>query len=105
MPHATVVYWRMSRRLSRVSGSVGTHGQAAPVGAAVHPLHVHHGPEQADVVVGAAERLHALEQLGEQAGGHMTAVALPSWRGGVASPRWSSAGRSWRGAATGSGRV
>lgn len=52
----------------------GTHGQAAPVGAAVHPLHVHHRPEKPDVVVDAAKRLHALEQLDGHGQGHRTAV-------------------------------
>lgn len=52
----------------------GTHGQTAPVGAAVHPLHVHHRPEQADVVVDAAKCLHTLEQLYKHTGGHRTAV-------------------------------
>lgn len=56
-------------------GFVRTHGQAAPLGAAVHPLHVHHRPEQADVVVDSAKRLHALKQLGKHTKGHMTAAA------------------------------
>lgn len=55
-------------------GFVGTHGQAAPLGGVVHPLHVHHRPEQAHVVVDSAKRLHALKQLGKQTGGHMTAA-------------------------------
>lgn len=46
-----------------VWGAGQTHWEAASVSAPVHPLHVHHGPEQTDVVVGATERLHALEQL------------------------------------------
>lgn len=53
---------------------MGTHGQTASVGAAVHPLHVHHRPEQADVVVDAAKRLHTLEQLYKYTEGHRTAV-------------------------------
>ena len=38
-------------------------GEAAPLGGDVHPGHVVHRPEHPDLVVDAAVRLHALEQL------------------------------------------
>lgn len=47
----------------KVSDGVQTHRKAAPVCTAMHPLHVQHGSEQADVVVDATVRLHAFKQL------------------------------------------
>lgn len=70
----SVLGTRVSPAGSAVAAGLGTHGQAAPVGAAVHPLHVHHRPEKPDVVVDAAKCLHALEQLDEHTQGHRTAV-------------------------------
>lgn len=58
-----------------------THWQTASLRTAVHPLHVQHGSEQADVVVHSAERLHAFKQL--QTGRQRTFESRPvsEWAG------------------------
>lgn len=42
---------------------VQTHRKTASVSAPIHPLHVQHGSEEADVVVSSTKRLHAFKQL------------------------------------------
>lgn len=137
-----------SLRVSGGRGGVQTHGKAASVSASMHPLHVHHGSEQTDVVVHSTERLHAFKQLERSQTlifntfvrqvkllndlltanksqiqiRHQQSLVIELQRHELLhsvktsemtqicwqsrySPLWSSAGQSWQGAATGSGKV